>query len=221
MKKKMTFIIVAVVVIIIAVYIGINKSQDKVSSANKKDKAVSVNKKDNVNKKASENNKKVAAAVNKDQGKATEPQKEEVKDDALNVSVGSTTGSVSDKGEVSINFENATKNGINACELLVKYDSSVIKVGEINPGKIVEDPKVNFFTKNDEKTGEMKIFYMPNTKEGKDITKKGDFAKIKFQIKQGAKKGASAIEVVQSSVFCDKALHKYKASIKNGNVTVK
>lgn len=221
MKKKMTFIIVAVLVIVIAVYIGINKSQAKVSNANKKDKAVSENKKDNVNKKASENNKKVAAAVNKTQGKTAEAQKEEVKDDALNVSVGSTSGSVSDNREVSINFENATKNGISACELLIKYDSTVIKIGEINSGKIVEDPKVNFFTKNDEKTGEMKIFYMPNTKGGKDITKKGDFAKIKFQIKQGAKKGASSIEVAQTSVFCDKALHKYKASIKNGNITVK
>lgn len=220
MKKKMTFIIAAVLIIVIAVYIGINKSEDR-ASANKKDNAASESKRNNVNKKTSENNKKVAAAVNNNQGKTAEAQKEEVKDDALNVSVGSTSGSALDNGEVSINFENATKNGINACELLIKYDSSVIKVGEINPGKIVEDPKVNFFTKNDEKTGEMKIFYMPNTKEGKDITKKGDFAKIKFQIKQGAKKGASSVQVVQSSVFCDKALHKYKASIKEGNVTVK
>lgn len=220
MKKKVTFIIAAVLIIVIAVYIGINKSQDK-GSTNKTNNAASASKKDNVNKKTSENNKKVAAAVNKTQDKTTETQSNEVKDDALNVSVGSASGSVSDNGEVSINFENATKNGINACELLIKYDAAVIKIGEINPGKIVEDPKVNFFTKNDEKTGQMKIFYMPNTKEGKDITKKGDFAKIKFQIKQGAKKGASSIEVVQSSVFCDKALHKYKASIKNGNITVK
>lgn len=220
MKKKMTFIIVVVLVIIIAVYMGINKSQHK-GSANKTDKAVSTSKNHNVNKNTRENNKKVATAVNKAQGETTKAQDGTVKDDALNVSVGSMSGSVSDNGEIPINFENATKNGINACELLIKYDPSVIKIGEINPGKIVEDPKVNFFTKNDEKIGEMKIFYMPSTKQGKDITKKGDFAKIKFQIKQGAKKGVSPIELVQTSVFCDKAMNKYKASIKNGNITVK
>lgn len=219
MKKKMIFIIAAVLIIIVAVYIGINKSQDN-GSTNKTNSAASASKKDNVNKNTSENNKKVAA-VNKTQGKVAETQSKDVKDSALNVSVGSASSSVSGSGEIPINFENATENGINACELLIKYDAAVIKIEEINPGKIVEDPKVNFFAKNDEKTGQMKIFYMPNTKEGKDITKKGDFAKIKFQIKQGAKKGVSSIEVVQSSVFCDKALHKYKASIKNGNITVK
>ncbi|WP_234122457.1 cohesin domain-containing protein [Clostridium hydrogenum] len=220
MKRKMPFIVVSILIVILAICLGVSKSKANPNTANKKDKVVSESKKSSDKKNSDANKKSVALANNSDKEKNSAIQYEKVKDADLKVTVGDASCSALDNGEVFVNFENVTKNGINACEMLIKYDPSVIKITEITPGKIVKNARDNFFTKVDEKTGYMKIFYMQSSKEQNDITQKGNFAQIRFQIKQAAKKGISAMQIAKTSVFCDKALHKYKASIKNGNINV-
>lgn len=212
MKRKMPFIVVSILIVILAICLGVSKSKANPNTANKKDKVVSESKK-------SGENKSMGAESNRDKRRNVTIQ--ELRNADLKVTVGDASCSALDNGEVFVNFENVTKNGINACEMLIKYDPSVIKITEITPGKIVKNARDNFFTKVDEKTGYMKIFYMQSSKEQKDITQKGNFAQIRFQIKQAAKKGISAMQIAKTSAFCDKALHKYKASIKNGNINVK
>lgn len=114
---------------------------------------------------------------------------------SISLKVSTVEAKPGDNVEVSVKFSNVSASGINNCDLRLIYDKNVLEVIEVNPGKIVTNPNVNF-NFNSGTPGRVAVMFVDETGRGKELIKEdGDFLVVVFKVKDSAGDGMSYIEI--------------------------
>ena len=140
---------------------------------------------------------------------------------ALNVALGTATGTAGDVVTVPVTFANVAKVGkVGTFNFYVGYDKALLKAESVTAGDIVVNPDVNFTTKIDAANGKISFVFLDNTIGDELITADGVLANIKFTV-LGTKNATAAVKFNEGGAFGDGNMAKISTvNFKDGSVSI-
>ena len=140
---------------------------------------------------------------------------------ALNVALGTATGTAGDVVTVPVNFSDVAKVGnVGTFNFYVGYDKTQLEAISVDAGSIVVNPAVNFSTKIDAANGKISFVFLDNTIGDELITADGVLANIKFKV-VGTKKATTTVKFLEGGAFGDGNMAKISTvNFKEGSVSI-